>query len=59
MSKLDIADLTLEDREKVLRLLYAKISNTNTGITTKLPAHSFQIKIQNAKNQTQQKINKH
>lgn len=45
---LDLGDLTLEDREKVLRLLYAKIAHIPSGITVTLPQHSFDIAVAGA-----------
>ena len=43
---MELSDLTLEDREKVLRLLYAKISHIPSGLTVQLPSHSFDIQLQ-------------
>ena len=42
-SPLALGDLTLTDREKVLRLLYAKISHVPSGLTFVMPPHSFSI----------------
>jgi uncharacterized protein YdcH (DUF465 family) len=36
-----LTDLTLSEREKVLRLLYAKMTHIPSGITVTLPPHSF------------------
>lgn len=47
-STLAMGDLTLDEREKVLRLLYAKISHIPSSITMTLPAHSFDIQLANA-----------
>lgn len=42
---LSLSDLTLGDREKALRLLYAKIMHVPSGLTLALPPHSFDISL--------------
>ena len=40
-----ISDLTLSDRSKLLRLLYAKIAHIPSGLTMRMPEHSFSLAI--------------
>jgi hypothetical protein len=44
-SSLDIKDLSHEDRDKVLRLLFARINNQPIATGATLPPHSFSIQI--------------
>jgi hypothetical protein len=41
----ELKDLTLEDREKVLRLLFSKINNVQARNSSHLPPHSFDISV--------------
>lgn len=43
--KVDIKDLSSEEREKVLRLLFAKINGQQTTFSATLPPHSFNISV--------------
>jgi len=50
--RLDIKDLAWEDRERVLRLLFARINNqANQAVFANLPQHSFQQQQQDLQDQ--------
>ena len=45
-AKIDIADLSWEDRERILRLLFSKInSQTQQASFSRLPEHSFEMSL--------------
>lgn len=39
------SEMTLEERERVLRLLFAKISSATSAHATQMPTHSFDIQL--------------